>query len=222
MKIRRLFCLIITVVLLFSLHLPVYAADSRGSDLGDIVVWICASKEGNASSASLNGHAWLIIENLSDVRVPIGPYTMSADETITLGAFNSRYNASRPAVWINLEANYVHEENAYSDVIALRLMIDASNFSTLSDAIDDYSENLYYPTDSQILANPDVLATAYTCVDFALDVWHAIGGTTLSVNSTPRTATGLWNKINSMSHYSPNLADYLSYYVSGVTTETFF
>lgn len=218
-KTRKVFALLTAFILVISLTSPVFAADTRGSYIGEIVVWLCVSKDGDAGYDSLNGHAWLIIQNASDLALPIGSYTMSPDETITLGAFNTRSPATTPAVWVNLESKFVYnDESAYSDAVALKLVIDASEFTALSDAIDTYSDKLFYPTSSQILKDPEILEEAYTCVDFALDVWHAIGGTRLSVTTAPKTTAALWDLIDEKVHYSPSFPSYSPY----TTTVTYF
>ena len=191
---RKVYSLLLVVVLFVVMAVPAYAAETRGSSLGDdIVVWICVTKSGNNAYASANGHAWLVVENYSFVDISVGNRIIPSESIATLGGFLTEAEHALGAAYLNLDSG-----KNYSDAISLKVTIPAYNYYLITDAVNAVKNRFYYP--SPFSGDTDY-ENAYTCVNFALDVWHAIGGSTLNVNTTPKTAIALWDLINDRIHY---------------------
>lgn len=192
---RRIWSLLLAIILIIAFAAPAYAAEPRGSSLGDdIVVWICVSKTGNNEYTSMNGHAWLVVENNSFVDIAVGNRTIPAESVATIGGFLTDASAASGGAYLNRESGVT-----YSGAVALKVTIPSYNYYLISDAVDAAKYKFYYP--SQESGDTDI-ENAYTCVNFALEVWHAIGGATLNVTTSPKTAEALWNLINNRSHYT--------------------
>ena len=199
---RRVYSLLLVVVLFVVMAAPAYAAESRGSSYGDdIVVWLCVSKNGNNQYASINGHAWLIVENHSFVDITVGTnangtasVVIPSESIITIGGWMLEQTSSVGAAFLNGETG-----NTYSGAVALKVTIPSYSYYLLGEAILAAKNKFYYPAPTN--GNTDY-ENAYTCVNFALEVWHAIGGATLNVNTVPKTAEALWELINNRTHYS--------------------
>ena len=198
---RKVYSLLLVVVLLVLMTAPAYAAETRDSYLGeDIVIWICVSKQGGSSYQSLNGHAWLIVENRSTVDIAIGGTFILAGDIVTVGGWRDANSTTGTA--------YVNEEvgSNYWDAVALKVYLSPYHLYYLRDAINSASDKLYYPDGS--VGHTD-LTNAYTCVNFALEVWHEVGGTTLNVTEAPKTAEALWNLIVAHQEYTFDEFDHL-------------
>ena len=190
---KKLTALTIVLVLVIAMVIPVYADENpneRGSSIpGGITVWLCASENLNTI------HSWLIIYNNTSLQFYIGDYLVLPGAYFTIGGW--RTVGSSGAVYINKETTI-----AYADAIAVSYTIEPYDFDALADAIEDASSKFYYVDDWLNCVY------AYTCNNFALEVWYEIGGPYMGLDTTSFDSSELYAQIYYRSHISPNMPGY--------------
>lgn len=120
-------------------------------------------------------HSFLIIENLRDVAISMGPYSIPVNGTITVSTFSADSSqACRPhsGIYYNLESYYNGVfENSYNGRVSISTIVYAPEYVSLNAFLNNQDNNVW--TNSQ------------NCHVFCLNIWNMISETTLSTTMNP-------------------------------------
>lgn len=141
------------------------------------------------SSVNTSGHAFLTIKNISSSEITVGGLKIKPNKTLSIGTFGNR--SENKGLWYNLESYYAYHEDAFTNAVSMRVILDDSLLSTVSKNIIN--------NDSWTLTN--------NCSSFATKIWNSVCSDTLSAG-TPKTPDTLKT---SMKKYGS------SYYTIGAT-----
>ena len=104
------------------------------------------------------GHAFVSIENISEVTIKIGKNTLEPHEAITIGTWSIKAHFG---VSYNVESNYINNHNKYDGRISVTCGINSNDIATISKFID----------------NNDYWSPLHNCSQFALNLWNSVAST---------------------------------------------
>lgn len=162
---QKILCLVLAVVLIFSLSIPAFAADDAPQPRIDFVATmrIVSCSGGIYSSVGYFGHAFLVFTNSGNSQITIGHMPLAVGESITIGTYGNR--DAHSGIWYNIEGYTGVMNTSYSLVTGVTL----SELVSINAAINDH----------------DYWTLSNNCASFARDVWNAgNSGITIS-GSTP-------------------------------------
>ena len=161
--------------------------------------------DGNGGSSSINifnqGHAWLVVDNISDSSIVVGRMTIPAGGTVSIGTFGPLYG--RSGLWYNLEGYRYLYEGDFNGRVSLTKSITSSELSTMNVKINSYNDTW------NILDN---------CSSFAKNVYNTVSLNNLTAD-TPNTPGGLKNSIKNFAYQTNRSFGYNSNvgYYNGLT-----
>lgn len=178
---RKISSILFSIVLIFALSIPSYAADteSRRIDFVATMQIVSFSGGGSFSSVGYNGHSFLTFTNTSNSNITVGHMPVAPGDSITIGTFGNR--SAHSGIWYNIEGYCGTSSTSYSLVTGAT----ASELVSINAAIN----------------NHDYWRVSNNCSSFARDVWNA--------GNSGRTVSGgnpaaLANSIKSFSGYITN------------------
>lgn len=154
--IKKLLSVCALIAILVVTCIPtVSAIEPRRIDFAAYVWVVSDAGEGLGESMGIDGHSFLIVENVSHSEITVGHYDLPVGETVTIGTFGNR--DAHKGIWYNIEGYYERTEG-YPSPYAAVTAVTGSELNTMNAAINGH--------DSWSLLD--------NCSEFAADVWNSI------------------------------------------------
>lgn len=173
-----LLAILLAILLAFGICFPASAAQPEAEPRISFVAYmtIVATREGTSSIGLMNGHAFLIFENVSDSEITVGHMSVPAGESITIGTYGNI--PTHHGIWYNTEA-YAEIRKPYYGVLTGVVRTELSSVNRYINTHNIYS------------------ATAFNCAGFASGVWNTVyeesgisGGTPTALVDSIRSNPG--------------------------------
>ena len=150
---RKISIVLFSIVLIFTLSIPSYAADTESRRIDFVATMQIVSFAGGGpfSSVGYNGHSFLTFTNTSNSNITVGHMPVAPGESITIGTFGNR--SAHSGIWYNIEGYCGVSSTSYSLVTATT----ASELVSINAAINSH----------------DYWTVTSNCSSFARDVWNA-------------------------------------------------
>lgn len=130
-SVKKLMAIIMSVIILFTLAIPAFAAGS--SDEIVATISICS----RVKEVPSLGHIWIYVHNISDRQLKVGVYDLPAGEGVSVGTFaNTR--ADGTGVYYNIEAHCINKYSDY-DFYSITKELTKSQLEALSSRIRNYN-----------------------------------------------------------------------------------
>lgn len=116
----------------------------------------------NGFQVNISGHAFLVVENVSDTEQTVGGLPLAPGTTISFGTYGN--TEEHTGIWYGLEGFLDTNNNyKYSDCIGLQTSLRAEQLAVLN----------------QNLARADHWSAVYNCASFAQELWNSVCADTL-------------------------------------------
>ena len=125
--IKKFMSVILTLILIFTVALPAFAADNSGEIVAKISV--CS----RVKEVPSLGHTWIYIENISDKTLQVGAYWLPAGEGVSIGTFANTRDDGK-GVYYNIEAHCINKFDDH-DFYSITKEITAGTLETVSNKI---------------------------------------------------------------------------------------
>lgn len=160
-KLKRIICLLMTVLLIASLAAPASAAASSGNvAVMSVFAW--------TKNAADPGHAWLYFENTSKSTITVGKYKLAPGKAVSVGIFMNSTRKEGRGVYYNLESYLVNKFGA-SGRVSISQKITSAELKKVTKCIN--KNNTWTP--------------ARNCSWFAAKVWNTVADKKVGKGSSP-------------------------------------
>ncbi len=145
-KLRKISCvvcgLVVLILILFA-GFPIYACASTNSCVATVVIFSSAGSDSTTSSGSIGtltdfGHAFVLIENISNSTITVGKMSVGAGMSVTIGTWRNK--DPHDGVWYNLESYVVTSNNAYNGRVSIEEDVTATELSAINSYINSNDE----------------------------------------------------------------------------------
>ena len=150
--IKKFMAIILTLILIFTVAVPAFAADNSGEIVAKISV---CSRDKEVPSL---GHTWIYIENVSKKKLQVGAYWVPAGEGVSIGTFANTRDDGK-GVYYNIEAHCVNKYGGH-DFYSITREITAETMKKVSDKILTLNDWSYFKN----------------CMHFTFTVWRTATG----------------------------------------------
>lgn len=103
------------------------------------------------------GHAWIYVENLTDMPVQVGHYTLPANEGVSVGLFSFTCDDGI-GIYYNVES-YCCNVHGGDGLVSISTDLDAGELNKLSNKLLDY---------------PNHWDPFFNCIYFAFSMWNSV------------------------------------------------
>ncbi len=132
------------------------------------------------------GHAFGVIENISDEVITIYNYELQPNETITIGTWSL---SEHFGIWFNVESNYIRHNNKYNGRYSITTGINKNDITTIND----------------FMSNHDSWGIIRNCSYFALSLWNEIAEDSEYIKERPiLTPAYIEEEISKFENYEIN------------------
>lgn len=198
---KRIVLALLCAVAAVLIPVNVATAATTASAVATLTIHADGSATGQSSSGWVEGHAFIVVKNVSQSNISVGKLSkLAPGQTVTLGTWGNK--SEHTGLWYTLEAWFIHE--------------DSLAYATESDSTPLYATQLR--TLNKYIISHDTWSPTDNCSSFAMAAWNAVMPWDLQVSAgwPVNTPTYLMSSISNLPGASGGEAPNIPFDLFGV------